>query len=107
MDDNTVPRNSTVRKIADYFGVSVADLLTDLKEYHTKTTKTRAGTRTIKLFPAVVDALNAAKPDGAEPGNRITINPADITSRWRWVIKRAGVRQYRFHDLRHYLQRVF
>lgn len=30
--DKTVPRNSTVRKIADYFGVSVADLLTDLDE---------------------------------------------------------------------------
>lgn len=78
-------------------------VLGDDKEYHTKTTKTRAGTRTIKLFPAVVDALNAAKPDGAEPGDRITINPADITSRWRWVVKKAGVRQYRFHDLRHYL----
>ncbi len=78
-------------------------VLGDDKEYHTKTTKTRAGTRTIKLFPAVVDALNAAKPDGADLGDRITINPADITSRWRWVIKKAGVRQYRFHDLRHYL----
>jgi hypothetical protein len=30
--DNTVPRNSTVRKIADYFGVSVADLLTERDE---------------------------------------------------------------------------
>lgn len=30
--DNTVPRNSTVRKIADYFGVPVADLLSEQNE---------------------------------------------------------------------------
>lgn len=72
-------------------------------EYHEKGTKTQAGTRTIKLFPAVVAALAAAKPEGSAPDARITPNPADITSRWRWVIRKAKVPPYRFHDLRHYL----
>ncbi len=72
-------------------------------EYHEKGTKTVAGTRTIKLFPSVTNALKEAKEQGLGKDGRITPNPADITSRWRWVIRRAKVPSYRFHDLRHYL----
>lgn len=80
-----------------------AVVMGDDHEYHEKGTKTSAGTRTIKLFPAVVEALQESKEQGWGRDGRITPNPADITSRWRWVIKHSGVPAYRFHDLRHYL----
>lgn len=83
--------------------ISKAIVIGDDHEYHEKGTKTSAGTRTIKLFPAVVDALREAKKQGWGKNGRITPNPADITSRWRWVIRHSGVPSYRFHDLRHYL----
>lgn len=72
-------------------------------EYHEKGTKTIAGTRTIKLFSYVVDALTEAKENGWGKDGRITPDPAAITSRWRWVLRHAKVPNYRFHDLRHYL----
>ena len=69
-----------------------------------KGTKTTAGTRTIRLFPVVLDALKAHKltqSDDQEQGY-ITISPNQITKRFPALIKQAGIRHFRFHDLRHY-----
>lgn len=73
-----------------------------------KGTKTTAGTRSIRLFPPVAAALQAAK--AAQEGNEnsegndgyITVKPDIISHRFEKLLKREGIQHYRFHDLRHY-----
>lgn len=82
-----------------------------------KGTKTTAGTRSIRLFPPVAVALLDAKAaqesrkednesDDSKEGDNgseyITIKPDLISHRFEKLLKREGIRHYRFHDLRHY-----
>lgn len=67
-----------------------------------KGTKTTAGTRTIRLFPVVLNALKAHKAAQDSDQGYITITPNQITKRFPALIEQAGVRHFRFHDLRHY-----
>ena len=73
-----------------------------------KGTKTTAGNRSIRLFPPVAAALLAAKSTQETNENRdandgyITVKPDIISHRFEKLLKREGIRHYRFHDLRHY-----
>lgn len=73
-----------------------------------KGTKTTAGTRSIRLFPPVAAALLAAKAaqetneNGDANDGYITVKPDIISHRFEKILKREGIRHYRFHDLRHY-----
>ena len=68
-----------------------------------KGTKTTAGTRTIRLFPAVLDALkNAREEKNGDATDRICISPSNITNNFGRILSRQRLPSYRFHDLRHY-----
>lgn len=67
-----------------------------------KTTKTTAGTRTIRMYPIVADTLLAYKQSGKCEDGYITIRPDIITHRFEKLLKDTGLPHYRFHDLRHY-----
>lgn len=66
-----------------------------------KPPKTESGERTIKLFPLVTDALQRAYSQNTDE-ERICSIPSVITRGFERLLKRAGVKHYRFHDLRHY-----
>lgn len=67
-----------------------------------KTTKTTAGTRTIRMFPLVAAALSDYKKSSPNADGYITIRPDIISHRFEHLVKTTRVRHYRFHDLRHY-----
>ena len=68
-----------------------------------KTTKTTAGTRTIRMFPIVSNALKSYKNENKKgDGEYITINPDAISRAFARLEKKAEIPHYRFHDLRHY-----
>lgn len=76
----------------------------DTGHFVEKGTKTSAGTRTVRLFPLVLDELKRLKEETgtASPDTRITISPNQITRHFSRLLDSTGVRHYRFHDLRHY-----
>lgn len=67
-----------------------------------KTTKTIAGTRTIRMFPIVSDALISFKGDRAAFDPVVTISPNAITKRFERLMKKHDFPGYSLHDLRHY-----
>ena len=71
-------------------------------QYVRKGTKTVAGTRTIRLFPMVLDALKDAKGNATADMPCVDIRPSQISDRFRALLKQAEIRPLRFHDLRHY-----
>lgn len=72
------------------------------REFVTKTTKTTAGTRTIRMIPLVADTLRQQKEPSAAPDDHITFGPNSITNNFCRLVRRNGLPEYRFHDLRHY-----
>ena len=72
------------------------------REFVTKTTKTIAGTRTIRMIPLVADTLKALKDSSCHPDDHITFGPNSITNNFCRLVRRNGLPEYRFHDLRHY-----
>lgn len=91
----------------DTITIDSALVLNDKREFVKKGTKTTAGTRTIRMFPVVKDALlkakEAAEKNGTySPAEPITVSPTLITKHYATLLKAAGVHHYRFHDLRHY-----
>lgn len=82
--------------------IKKALVMDDDNELIEKTTKTTAGTRTIRMFPVVSDALVRYKEDHPEDGGYITVRPDIISHRFEKLVKRLGLPRYRFHDLRHY-----
>lgn len=71
-------------------------------EWIEKTTKTTAGTRTIRMIPLVANALKNAKEESASTDGYITIRPDLISNRFYNLIRKSDLQNYRFHDLRHY-----
>ncbi len=82
--------------------IKKALVMDDDNELIEKTTKTTAGTRTIRMFPVVSDALLRYKEDHPDDGGYITVRPDIISHRFEKLVKRLGLPHYRFHDLRHY-----
>lgn len=67
-----------------------------------KTTKSVAGTRVVRMFPIVTDALLRVKSDAAPTDPVVTISPNAITKRFERLMKKHGFSAYSLHDLRHY-----
>lgn len=91
----------------DTITVKSALVLNEDREFVRKSTKTTAGTRTIRMFPIVKDALLSYKKDAEANGTyapdiAITVSPTIITKHFSSLQDKAGTKHYRFHDLRHY-----
>ena len=71
-------------------------VLDDLGEWVIKSPKTYAGDRYIDFPDFVAEKLESVT------GKVTSINPDALTCRFRRLLKRAGIRHFRFHDLRHY-----
>lgn len=67
-----------------------------------KTTKTVSGTRTIRMFPLVSDALKAHHEANPETNDYIAPRPNIVSNQFSRILKKNGIQHYRFHDLRHY-----
>jgi integrase len=69
-----------------------------------KTTKSYSGTRTIPMMPPIRAALEEVLTDTTDPDDLIfkgSINT--ITNKFPKILDKAGVRHFRFQDLRHYV----
>ena len=64
-----------------------------------KTTKTTASKRVIRLFKPALDVLQKQEKSGEYI---ITVNPDTITTQFHRLLKKNDIKNYRFHDLRHY-----
>lgn len=82
--------------------IKKALVMDDDNELIEKTTKTTAGTRTIRMFPVVSETLINYKEAHPDNGGYISIRPDIISHRFEKLVKRTGIQHYRFHDLRHY-----
>lgn len=82
--------------------IAQALVLGEDHEWVEKTTKTTAGTRTIRMIPLVADALQKAKAESKTADGYITIRPDLISNRFYNLIRKSDLPKYRFHDLRHY-----
>lgn len=82
--------------------INHALVLDDNRTFVEKTTKTTAGTRTIRMIPLVANALKELKEQAESTDGHITIRPNIISSRFYKLIRKSSFPQYRFHDLRHY-----
>ena len=82
--------------------IKKALVMDDDNELIEKTTKTTAGTRTIRMFPVVSETLINYKEAHPDDGGYISIRPDIISHRFEKLVKRTGIQHYRFHDLRHY-----
>jgi integrase len=75
------------------------------------TTKTKAGTRTLPLPPSLIPALKAhlERQQAKYPQNTYVfasttgtpINPRNLLRQFKDILQKAGLRDIRFHDLRH------
>jgi integrase len=80
--------------------IKTAKVLNENGIYVEKGTKSIAGTRTIRIFDKVYEAL-CKVPD--KKGNVLkTMKPHNLYHRFVRLQKRIGIPHYRFHDLRHY-----
>ncbi len=69
------------------------------KEWVEKSPKTYSGTRTVPIFAPIREYLERAE----RINERVTQVPASsITDRFPELLDKAGIRRFRFHDLRHY-----
>lgn len=81
--------------------VSEARVLNEEREYVAKGTKTRAGTRTIRLLPYVCDALRRHYDPAQE--YVVPLTYAQVYDRYQKALERCCPgKHYTFHELRHY-----
>lgn len=82
--------------------INHALVLDDNHTFVEKTTKTTSGTRTIRMIPLVSRALKDLKEKSDSTDGYITIRPDLISNRFYNLIRKSTLKNYRFHDLRHY-----
>ena len=82
--------------------INHAVVINDKNDFVEKTTKTAAGTRTIRMFPLVSDALKTYKETHPDTGDYIAPRPNIISNQFPRLLKKHDLPHYRFHDLRHY-----
>lgn len=80
--------------------IRAATVINENAEYVIKGTKTTAGKRTIKLFKPVLELLKK-QPQETEFVTAFQ-KPSRISNSFVYVTARLGMKNYRFHDLRHY-----
>lgn len=81
--------------------VKEAKVLNESREYVVKRTKTRAGTRTIRLLPHVCDALRRHYDPAQE--YVVPLTYAQVYDRYQRALERCCPgKHYTFHELRHY-----
>lgn len=66
-----------------------------------KTTKTTNSTRTISAPPYIMEVLKAAKEDAGPEDHVVTIKGNCLYQRLKVILKKNGLPDIRFHDLRH------
>lgn len=79
--------------------IRAAMVIDDANNYVIKGTKTTSSKRTIKIFEPVLEKLKAAERSSDYV---VPIEPNNLTHHFEHLQNRAGVRHFRFHDLRHY-----
>ena len=82
--------------------IDQAMVVNENNEFVEKTTKTVAGTRTIRMFPIVSETLLKHKETWDGTDGHVTVGPNAITNNFGRLVRRNGLPEYRFHDLRHY-----
>lgn len=82
--------------------INQALVLDDKRTFVKKSTKTAAGTRTIRMIPLVSETLKKEKEQSSSTDGYITIRPDLISNRFYKLIRKSPLKNYRFHDLRHY-----
>lgn len=82
--------------------INHAVVLDENNNFVEKSTKTAAGTRTIRMFPLVSDSLKRYKDSNPDTGDYIAPRPNIISNQFPRLLKKHGLPHYRFHDLRHY-----
>lgn len=82
-------------------GVSIdkAMVLDEHNNWVIKPPKTTAGYRNVDLPDVVMDILRQNIP---ESGRVVDMAPSHITDQFSTLLSQAGVKHFRFHDLRHY-----
>ena len=70
--------------------------LNENNEWVMKTPKSISGDRYIEFPGFVIDKINSID------GRVVKLNPAQVSNRFRRIIKKTGMPHFRFHDLRHY-----
>lgn len=80
----------------DVVHVQRAVVMDENRNWITKTTKSVAGNRYIPLPDFVLAKIRHKN------GKVVNLSPAQISSRFSSVLRRAGMPHFRFHDLRHY-----
>jgi integrase len=94
---------SDVDMINKKIKLSKAKVLNDKNEYIVKQPKSNAGYRTLDIPKILYDAL---KDIEIKEGNVSVCKPQTITNKFKRVVKRLGMPDVRFHDLRHYYASV-
>ena len=80
-----------------------AIVLNEDNEAVSKSTKTIAGTRTIRMYPFVREVLERMPRDGEHV---VALKGHQVYQRFQSALEACGLPHYRFHDLRHYLVSV-
>ena len=83
--------------------INEALVLNEDNDVVSKGTKTIAGTRTIRMFPFIREALEKAPHSDRYV---VTLKGHQIYQRFTSALEDCGIKHYRFHDLRHYLVSV-
>lgn len=89
----------------DTMSINEAKVLNSKNVAVSKGTKTMASTRTIRIYPFIRTVLENCQMTNGEK-YVISMQGYQVYNYYSTALEKAGVRHYRFHDLRHYLVSV-